>query len=244
MPNIKLVLEYDGTAYHGWQRQTTAQTVQGIIEAKIRLITKKKVNLIGAGRTDAGVHAKGQAANFRTTAKLKPNAWQRALNSLLPSDIAVKEAMQVSENFHARFSAKKKIYQYRILYRPYRSALERLSVWHFPHSLNLAAMKRAAQALIGRHDFTAFKGSGGETNTDRCHLKRLTLRRSGDLITITIEADRFLQHMVRNIVGTIVEVGRGKKKAHEMKQILLSRDRRQAGPTAPPQGLCLIEVKY
>jgi len=244
VPNIKLVVEYDGTAYHGWQRQINAPTVQGIIEDKIRLITKKKVNLIGAGRTDAGVHAKGQTANFRTAARLNPIDWQRALNSLLPPDIMIREAKQVSENFHARFSAKGKIYQYRILYRPHRPALDRLSVWHFPHSLNMSAMKRAARALAGRHDFTAFKGSGGETKTDRCHLKRLTLQRSGDLIMITIEADRFHQHMVRNIVGTIVEVGRGRREAQEMKQILLSRDRRLAGPTAPPQGLFLVEVKY
>lgn len=244
MLNIKLVLEYDGTAYHGWQRQVNASTVQGIIEEKIRVITKSKVNLIGAGRTDAGVHAKGQAANFRTAARLEPAAWQRALNSLLPSDIGVLEAEQVSEKFHARFSATGKVYQYRILNRPHRSALDRLSVWHLPYRLNINAMKQAAKSLIGQHHFSAFQSGEGETKTDRCHLKRLTIQRSVDLITITIEANRFLQHMVRNIVGTLVEVGRGKRKAQEVKQILKSGDRRLAGPTAPPQGLCLVEVRY
>ncbi len=244
MPNIKLVLEYDGTAYHGWQRQINAPTVQGIIEDKIRVITKSKVNLIGAGRTDAGVHAKGQVANFRTAARLELVAWQRALNSLLPSDIAVLEAKEVSEKFHARFSARGKVYQYRILHRSHRSALDRLSVWHIPYPLNMNAMKQVAKILVGQHDFAAFQGSEGETKTDRCHLKRLTIQRSGDLIMITIEADRFLQHMARNIVGTLVEVGRGKRKAQEVRKILQSRDRRLAGPTAPPQGLCLVEVKY
>jgi tRNA pseudouridine38-40 synthase len=244
VPNIKLVLEYTGTAYHGWQRQINSITVQGVIEEEIRTITKSMTNLIGAGRTDAGVHAKGQVANFRTTARLQPAAWQRALNSLLPVDISVVEAKQVSEKFHARFSARGKIYQYRILNRSYRSALDRLSVWHIPLRLNINAMKQAAKSLIGRHDFTAFQGSKGEAKTGQCKLKRLTIRRSEDRITVTIEADRFLQHMARTIVGTLVEVGRGKRKAQEMKQILQSRDRRLAGPTAPPQGLCLIEVKY
>jgi tRNA pseudouridine38-40 synthase len=244
VPNIKLVLEYDGTAYHGWQRQTNAPSIQGTIEDKIRIITKKNVNLTGAGRTDAGVHAKAQTANFRTDARLTPAAWQKALNSLLPADIAVRNAQQVSEKFHARFSARSKVYEYSVLSRPDRSAVDRLFVWHVPFPLNMNAMKQAAAALIGRHDFTAFKGSKGDTKTDRCYLKRLTVRKLKEMIVITIEADRFLQHMVRNIVGTIIEVGRGKRKAQEMKQILKSLDRRLAGPTAPPQGLCLIEVRY
>jgi tRNA pseudouridine38-40 synthase len=244
VPNIKLVLEYDGTAYHGWQRQTRVITVQGVIEEKIRVITKSKASLIGAGRTDAGVHAKGQVSNFRTTTRLKPAAWQRALNSLLPAGIVVREAKQVPEKFHSRFSAKGKVYQYRILNRSYRSALERLSVWHIPYGLNISAMKQAAKNLIGQHDFTAFQGSKGEAKTGRCNLKRLLIERSGDLITITIEADRFLQHMARTIVGTLVEVGRGKSKAQKIKQVLQSRDRRLAGPTAPPHGLCLLKVKY
>jgi tRNA pseudouridine38-40 synthase len=244
VPNIKLVLEYDGSAYHGWQRQVNAPTVQGMIEDKIRIITKSKVNLIGAGRTDAGVHAKGQAANFRTTARLEPASWQRALNSLLPSDIVILQAKEVSAKFHSRFSARGKVYQYRILNRPLRSVMDRLSVWHITYSLNINTMKQAAKMLVGQHDFSAFKSSGGETKTDRCHVKRLTIQRFGDLIVITIEANRFLQYMVRNVIGTLVEAGRGKIKTQEVKQILNSRDRRLAGPTAPPQGLCLVEVKY
>jgi len=240
VPNIKLVLEYDGTSYHGWQRQVNTATVQGIIEDKIRMITKSKVNLIGSGRTDAGVHAVGQVANFRTTARLGPNAWQRALNSLLPADIAVKGAEEVSEKFHARFSARGKVYRYRILNRPLRSVLDRLTVWHIPYRLNIKAMKQAAGSLIGRHDFTAFQGSRGEAKTGRCNLKKIKIQRS----VIIVEADRFLQHMVRNLVGTLVEVGQGKRTAKEVKEILQSRDRRLAGPTAPPQGLCLVEVKY
>ena len=244
MPNIKLVLEYDGSAYHGWQRQANAPTVQGMIEDKIRIITKSKINLIGAGRTDAGVHAKGQAANFITTSRLEPASWQRALNSLLPSDIVILQAREVSAKFHSRFSARGKVYQYQILNRPLRSVMDRLSIWHITYSLDINTMKQAAKILVGQHDFSAFKSSGGETKTDRCHVKRLTVQRSGDLIVITIEANRFLQYMVRNIIGTLVEAGRGKIKSQGVKQILQSRDRRLAGPTAPPQGLCLVEVKY
>jgi tRNA pseudouridine38-40 synthase len=244
VPNIKLMLEYDGSAYHGWQRQANAPTVQGMIEDKIRIITKSKVDLIGAGRTDAGVHAKGQAANFITTARLEPASWQRALNSLLPSDIVILQAKEVSAKFHSRFSARCKVYQYRILNRPLRSVMDRLSVWHITYSLNINTMKQAAKILVGQHNFSAFKSSGGETKTDGCHVKRLTIQRSGDLIVITIEANRFLQYMVRNIIGTLVEVGRGKIKSQEVKKILRSRDRRFAGPTAPSQGLCLVEVKY
>jgi tRNA pseudouridine38-40 synthase len=166
------------------------------------------------------------------------------LNSLLPSDISVRKAEKVSEKFHARFSARGKIYRYRILSRPHPSALDRLFIWHVSYPLNMRAMKQAAGSLVGRHDFTAFKGSEGETKTDRCHLKRLSIQKADDQIVITIEADRFLQHMARNIVGTIVEVGRGRIKTREVKNILRSLDRRLAGPTAPPQGLCLIEVKY
>ena len=245
MPNLKLILEYDGTHYHGWQRQPSLSTIQGILEEAIRKVTGEKVTVIGAGRTDAGVHALGQVANFKTKTRLKPDAWQRALNSVLPEDIVVRQAEKVSDRFHARYDARGKIYQYRILNRSFRSAIQRKHQWVVYPCLKTVRMRAAAHLLRGRHDFSAFQG-GSKQNRKRalCTVKRLALARQGDDIFITIEADRFLHQMIRMIVGTMVEVGKGKRSPTEIRKILESKDQSQAGQTAPPQGLFLMTVKY
>lgn len=251
MPNIKLVIEYDGSRYHGWQRQTNVPTIQGEIEKAVATIAKKPSAVTGAGRTDAGVHAEGQAAHFTTRARLRPNDWLRALNSLLPDDIVVRSAQKVPKRFHARFSAVGKIYRYRILNRRISPAIGRQYVWTVFNRLNLTRMKSAAKVLVGRHDFSSFQGSdpsrdrSGKTGrTAICTIRRLDLRRKKQEVVITIEADRFLQQMVRAIVGTLVEVGRGRREPGGMKTLLEKKDRRFGGQTAPPQGLCLVKVLY
>ena len=268
MPNIKLVIEYDGSRYHGWQRQPNVPTVQGAIEKAVAAIAKEPSAVTGAGRTDAGVHAEGQAANFATKARLRPDDWQRALNSLLPEDIVIRSAQEVSSRFHARFSAARKIYRYRILNRRYSPAIGRQYVWTVFSPLNLRRMRSAAKALLGRHDFSSFMSGGpcGEEGTGSsdaprapalarakpdarfrsaiCTIRRLELVKNHDELIVTIEADRFLQQMVRTIVGTLVEVGRGRRNPGEMASLLQKKDRRFGGPTAPPQGLCLVKVFY
>jgi tRNA pseudouridine38-40 synthase len=246
MPNLKLVLEYDGTHYHGWQRQISLPTIQGILEEAIRKVADEKVTVIGAGRTDAGVHALGQVANFKTNSHLKPDTWQRALNSVLPEDIVVRHAVMVPDRFHARYDARGKTYQYRILNRSFQSAIQRKHQWVVYPPLKPVRMRAAAHLLRGRHDFSAFQ-AGSERDRKRaavCNVKRLVLTRQGNEIYITIEADRFLHQMIRMIVGTMVEVGKGKRRPTEIRKILESKDQSQAGQTAPPQGLFLITVKY
>jgi tRNA pseudouridine38-40 synthase len=246
MPNIKLTLEYDGTRYHGWQRQRSHPTLQGILEEKIKQLTGEPVKVFGAGRTDAGVHAIGQVANFKARARLDERAWQRALNSLLPEDIIVRKVEKVGEAFHARYDARSKIYRYCILNRPYRMAIGRQYCWVVYLPLDLARMRQAARTLFGRHDFSAFQAGSllEKTRSAICTVKKLSVTRNRDEILLTIEADRFLHQMVRTIVGTVVEVGRGKRRPEEVREILRSRDRSRAGQTAPPQGLFLLEVKY
>jgi len=243
--NIKLTIEYDGTAFHGWQIQPGLETIQGVIKERIAQITQGEVNLIGAGRTDAGVHALGQVANFQTESAIDLAALQRGLNSLLSPDIVIKGIEEVEEGFHARFSARSKRYEYHILNRSYPSALLRAYAWFIPHQLDLASMERCGRFLIGSHDFSSFRASGDESRHSVREVIRLEIeRRQGDLIVIVIEANAFLREMVRSIVGTLVDVGRGKTSLEEFKEIFGARDRRQAGMTAPAQGLFLVEVKY
>jgi len=243
--NIKLTIEYDGTAYHGWQIQPGLQTIQGVMREEILRITQGDVNLIGAGRTDAGVHALGQVANFQTESTIDLTALQRGLNSLLPPDIVVKAVKEVGEEFHARFSARSKVYEYHILNRSYPSAVRRNYAWFIPHELNLPAMKKCGKLLIGSYDFSSFRASGDESRHSIREVLRLEIeQRENDLIVIVIEANAFLREMVRSIVGTLVDVGRGKTSFEEFKDIFAAHDRRQAGMTAPAQGLFLAEVKY
>ncbi len=245
MRNIKLLIEYDGTNYLGWQVQPKGPTVQGILEEKIGLLTGQPVQLFGSGRTDSGVHALGQVAHFKTQSQMEVARIHRALNSLLPRDIVVQKVEEVDEDFHARKYSKSKIYEYRILNRNLRSAFHRGYVWHIPQKLNLAEMKKATRSLMGEHDFSAFRTVGSPTRTTVRKVIRAEWKRGQNgLIRFEIEANGFLKQMVRSIVGTLVEVGKGKMKAGDIRKILNSKDRKEAGPTAPAQGLFLKEVKY
>jgi len=243
--NIKLIIEYDGTAFHGWQIQPGLKTIQGVIRERIAQITQGEANLIGAGRTDAGVHARGQVANFQTASTIDLTALQRGLNSLLSPDIVITGIEEAEEDFHARFRARSKTYEYHILNRSYPSAILRAYAWFIPHKLDLAAMEGCGRLLIGSHDFSSFRASGDESRHSIREVIRLEIeRREDDLIVIVIEANAFLREMVRSIVGTLVDVGRGKTSLEEFKEVFEARDRRKAGMTAPAQGLFLTEVKY
>ena len=245
MRNIKLTIEYDGGAYHGWQIQPGLRTIQGVMREQIAQITQKNVNLIGAGRTDAGVHALAQVANFKTESTIDLTSLQRGLNSLLSPDIVVKGAEEVEEGFHARFSARSKVYEYRILNQPYPSALLRDYAWFIHDELDIPSVNKCGKLLIGSQNFSAFRASGDESRHSMREVIRLEIEeRAGNLIVITIEANAFLREMVRSIVGTLVDVGRGKTTFSKFKEIFAAQDRRKAGMTAPAEGLFLIEVKY
>ncbi len=243
--NFRIVVEYDGTAYHGWQRQKTDRTIQGEIEKALMTMTGKPVSLAGSGRTDAGVHAIGQAASFRSDAGLGPDIYLKGLNSLLPDDILIKVCESMDPAFHARYDARSKLYQYRILNRDMPSILERHYVWHIRQCLNVSAMQKAATSFVGNHDFKAFEGTGSPRTSTVRHVIRAGIQQTADdHILFDIEADGFLRYMVRNIVGTLVDVGKGRTPGGDVEGILLSRDRNRAGATAPAKGLFLIKVNY
>ena len=243
--NFKIVIEYDGTRYHGWQRQKKDATIQGEIEKALWIMTTKHIVLNGSGRTDAGVHALGQTANFLCDTDLEPMVFQRGLNSLLPEDIVIRECRQVDDTFHARYNVKSKIYHYRIFNHPVPAAINRLYVWSIRKQLDTEAMRFAASHIIGHNDFKAFEGAGSPRALTTRHVMAADLVGSDNrLLTFRIEADGFLRFMVRNIVGTLVDVGLGKTLPAEFKRILKSMDRTRAGATAPARGLCLMEVKY
>ncbi len=244
MPTVKLVLEYDGTCYAGWQRQPDHPTIQEAIERAIRQVSQTTVSVIGAGRTDSGVHALGQVASFRTDCGWPASDWMRALNAVLPKDIAVRSSAHMDDLFHAQHDAKGKLYTYRILHRPARPTVDRAFVWHIYRPLDEAAMQLAAGTLIGSQDFSSFEGSLTDNTNPICHLQRLAVIRHDDQIIIEAYADRFLKHMVRAIVGTVVEVGLGKRTPDSLTEVLKARDRSAAGQTAPPHGLCLMRVDY
>jgi tRNA pseudouridine38-40 synthase len=243
--NILLLLEYDGTAYHGWQRQAEAATLQQTLEEALARLTGEPITLLGSGRTDAGVHALGQVANFRTTSAIPLKAFHQGLNSLLPRDLAVLAAHEAPPEFHARKSARAKTYEYRILNRPNPSPLSRHYAWWITSPLDLAALAATAACLEGEHDFTAFRASGSD---NRNPVRRMVAARwqthPGGWLRFTITGNGFLRGMVRSLVGTMVEVGRGKAPPTRLPELLASGDRRLAGPTAPPQGLYLVEVFY
>lgn len=245
MRNFKMVIEYDGTAYCGWQRQKNGVSIQQVLEEKIRLITREEVTVIGSGRTDAGVHALNQVASFRSSTSLPEEILCRGINGLLPPDIVVKKLEEVPVEFHPQYSARGKTYVYKICNRRLRPALGRKYCWFIQHPLDLTAMKQAAGYLIGRYDFSCFCATGSSVKDRTRTVKSVSIIRGDDgLLEITIEAQGFLRYMVRNIVGTLVEIGRGKRKPSEMKEIIDSRDRNIAGITAPACGLYLKEVKY
>ena len=243
--NFKLVIEYDGSGYHGWQRQNHNRTIQGEIESVIQIITREKVDLIGSGRTDTGVHARGQTANFLSRTKHTIDTLQKGMNSLLPDDILIKEMSETDRSFHSQFAAKRKTYCYHLRNAALPSAIDRRYEWFIRRELDMTAMKDAAAFLIGKQDFKSFETVG----SPRSHTIRIVSRASftrTDLVHIVfeIEANGFLRHMVRNIMGTLVEVGLGMRSVEQFRDILAARDRRAAGQTAPPQGLFLMGVTY
>jgi len=245
MRNIRLTIEYDGTNYFGWQTQKSGPTIQEILENAIEKITKKRVKLIGSGRTDTGVHALGQVANFKTESTLSPQLFQMALNSILPKDIVITKSHEVDMDFHSQFNSKSKTYLYRILNRAYPSALERQRAWFIPFQLNIANMKEASRVLLGEHDFRAFALSiNSVTSTVRNVLSVDLKLKQKYVIEFEIEATGFLKRMVRLIVGTLIPVGREKISDVEFKNILDTGEKIKFVKTAPPWGLFLKKVKY
>lgn len=244
MKNIKLIIEYDGSNYHGWQSQINASAVQDIIRKAIMRLTGEECTLIGSGRTDAGVHAYGQVANFHTDSSIPSEKFSYALNSLLPKDIVIRGSSEVNDDFHSRFSAKGKKYRYVIYNSEFPSALLRNRAFHVTNFLDFDEMYKAVCFFKGTHDFSAFKASGSSVKTPIRTITDITLERRDSTIVFEIAGSGFLYNMVRIIVGTLLEVGTGKIKSDSIPEIINSRDRNKAGKTAPPQGLFLIEVYY
>lgn len=241
---IKLVVSYDGTAYHGFQRQANALTIQEVLEERLAKIFGHPITITGAGRTDAGVHAYGQVVSFLTTGSIPVHKIPLAAKSVLPSDIVVLHAEMVAPEFHARKSAKSKIYVYRLYLHDMPSPFYRNYAWHINRALEICDMHEAAQILVGTHDFSAFRAAGGEAVNPVRTILEASCSRQGDMAEFTFWGTGFLYHMVRNLVGTLVDVGLGKITAGDFARILKSRDRKQAGITAPPQGLYLKSVLY
>ncbi len=241
---IRLTIEYDGTGYAGWQRQANAVSIQGTIERFISLVADAPVTLHGSGRTDAGVHALGQVAHFDCPSGRPPDLYLRALNKLLPNDIVVLDAADAEPDFHARYSARSKEYRYVILNRLLRSALQRNRAAFVPRPLDLDSMARCLAMLEGTHDFGAFRATGGAPGSPVRTLFEQRMEKNDGYVAVTLRADGFLRHMVRNVMGTLLEVGTGKRSVADFRAVLEGGDRNAAGPTAPPQGLYLVEVRY
>lgn len=247
MRNIKLTIEYDGSHLNGWQEQPgKTRTVQGLIRNALKKIIDENVVLIGSGRTDSGVHARGQVAHFKMQSRLSAKTIANALNAHLPDDIAIIDAVDVDLKFHAQYSVRSKVYRYSILNRPSRTALNPLYFWHYPHPINVSRMKREARYFLGKQDFKSFQATdkARASKSSVRYLKRITIVKKGDIITIDLEADGFLYKMVRNIVGSLVEVASGKRPEGSLKKILKIKDRKEAGFTAPASGLTLWAVNY
>ena len=246
MRNIRLLLEYDGSAYHGWQCQKNGASVQETLADAIAAITGERVMPEGAGRTDAGVHALGQVACFRTESRIPSERFADALNAVLPRNIAVTASEEADMGFHPRKHATGKLYRYTVLNRPYRSALMEGRAWHVPAELDLAAMRRAAAEVAGTHDFRSFCASGHSVKTYVRTIRRAewTGVPGEGVLQFDIEGSGFLYNMVRILVGTMVEIGRGKRPVDDLRMLLEAGDRRKAGITAPAGGLCMMAVRY
>ena len=244
MKKYKLILEYDGTAYLGWQSQLNDLSIQEVVEKALKKITKIKTNVHASGRTDSGVHAEAQIAHFSSNSKMTARQFHRALNSMLPHDITIRDVVEVSKEFNSRRDAKSKIYRYTLLNRTYPSALHYKRCWYIYEKLNISNMKRAARLLVGKHDFHSFRAAKSSAKSSIKEIYSVVLKKRGDFLEITFEGNSFLKHMVRNLVGTLVWVGKGYFKYTDVVEILNAKDRRKAGPKAPPQELCLIKVIY
>ena len=262
VPTFKLTIAYDGTGLVGWQRQASGISVQGLLEDALRELDGRHVEVAGAGRTDAGVHALGQVASVSLTRAIDRGTLLRALNSRLPESVRIVEAADAAPSFHARFDARSKTYSYRVWNGEVMSPFERAYAWHVPGpALDVAAMASAARLLEGRHDFAAFQASGSDTRSTEREVFSSRARYGSDplrgardpqpfdrmapgLITYEIAGAGFLRHMVRTIVGTLVEIGRGRRPDAWMSEVLCSRDRAEAGPTAPAEGLFLVSLDY
>lgn len=242
--NIRIVVEYDGTAFVGWQRQPGMRTVQGCLEDAVREMTGETVFVRGAGRTDAGVHAAGQVASFPLTAGIPTGGLLRGLNSILPADVAILDVADADAAFDARFSARGKVYRYLVWNHLVRSPLRARSAWHVRAPLDMPAIREAAAALVGEHDFRAFRASDCERRTTRRVVRRLDVERQAALASFEIEATAFLKNMVRIVVGTLVDIGRGRLEPTAVARMLETGDRTAGGVTAPAQGLTLVRIIY
>ncbi len=245
--NHKLIISYDGTKYSGWQVQNNATAIQPIIEQKLSLFLGEGVKLIGSGRTDAGVHAIGQAAHFKSTERVDTHKLLRSLNGMLSPDIRVRSCSPVPLNFHAQYSAKGKIYHYHLYLDEVMDPFRRLYCWHVRGRFDIESLKKGAQHLIGTQDFTSFANESDEGSASKDPvrtLKRVDIIKEPGGLRLEFEGDGFLYKMVRNMTGTLVEAARGKREPDSIAEILKTKDRRQAGPAAPPQGLFLIYVEY
>lgn len=244
MKNIKLTIEYEGTNYSGWQKQENAITIQEKIEDAIENLTKDKVKLIGSGRTDGGVHALGQVANFHTNSSIPGQKYKYALKFLLPDDIAIMESEEVELDFHSRFDATRKKYKYVVYNGELPRAIYRNFSYHVPYDIDMNKMMEASQHLIGTHDFAAFMATNSDVNSTIRTIYDISIEKKEDLIEFSIEGNSFLRNMVRIIVGTLLYVGFGRINKDDLPKIILDKKREGAGPTAPPQGLFLEKVYY
>ena len=242
--NIKIIIEYDGTNYAGWQRQKNIMTIQEKVETAIEAITGEKTQITGASRTDAGVHAKGYVGNFYTDSKIPVEKFTGAINSKLPLDIVILHSFDMPCEFHSRYNSTGKLYSYTILNRYESVAIGRNYIYHHKWNLDIDAMKQATEYFMGTHDFSAFKNLGSSVKTSVRTIFKLDIIKNEDVIKIYIATDGFLYNMVRIIVGALIRVGEGKINANEIENIILSKERARAGKSAPPGGLCLEEVFY
>jgi tRNA pseudouridine38-40 synthase len=241
---IRLTIAYDGTGFVGWQRQETGDSIQGLIEDALATIEGHIVTLHGAGRTDAGVHALAQVASARIGAELDDATLTRALNAHLPPAIRVDRVETVPDDFHARFSATGKTYEYRVWNGPVMPPFMRLYAWHVPQPLDLAKMNDAARAIVGEYDFAAFQGTGGRTHSTVRRVTSAEWRANGSAVTFAICGQGFLRHMVRSLAGTLIEVGHGRRPVGDLARLVAAPERSDAGRTAPPHGLFLVSVLY
>ena len=244
MRNVKLVLEYDGTNYHGWQIQPNVPTIQGVLEKTLAKLTKTAIQVIGAGRTDSGVHAEGQVANFHTDSRIPIAAFQKGLNAILPRDIVVCSATEMPSAFHARFSATSRHYRYTLLNRAYPSALLRQRNYFFPREIDISHANSLCRTLIGKHDFSSFQKVGSNRLSPVCEVYTAYWWRQESHVHFEIEADAFLRGMVRAITGTLLKCLGGQHADRELRRILAAKDRAAAGMSVPAHGLSLIGVEY